>query len=213
MKDIDIKDILRKIHERQMNPLYSAKEFFQDDLPKKQRKFDLPKRHRGLYWIWSNLDLGKLGDMRQREPSKNEIPFSELISQRRDLNCTCEIHHNKYPGFIIRYNGIGGHGKTTPTAARFGLRERIEQGFNSTHKKTGALKLKSRTGYDEKNWAVSYFNFDDDKNWEIIKPLADNPDKDDPSDPEVIKLIYSNYANALELCWRIYYGTPILTRK
>ncbi|WP_338357506.1 hypothetical protein [Yeosuana marina] len=49
------------------------------------------------------------------------------------------------------------------------------------------------------NWAIYYFDFDDEKNKSILKILK-------TKDP------YTDYAKDLENLWRLEFGTPILFR-
>jgi len=119
-----IKSILTEIHHRQLKTFCKWEDFDQDGLP---------RRHRGLYWIWSVLSFDKLQKIPTR-PDTKEVPISELVSQRRDLN----VNKISLDGFTIVYNGIGGYRKTP---ANFGLRERIRQEFSCTDRRTGTLKI------------------------------------------------------------------------
>ena len=49
------------------------------------------------------------------------------------------------------------------------------------------------------NWAISYFDFDDEENKEILKVLN-------------TKEPYLDFAKELENLWRLEFGTPILCR-
>jgi len=183
MMKANSKDILTEIHNRQLATFCLLKDF-QD----KRHLEKLPRRHRGLYWIWSNLTLDKMQKIPTR-PDTKEVPISELVRQRCGLTNINKISHN---GFTIVYNGIGGYEKTPPA---FGLRERINQELNCNDRRTGTLNLLNRKFGGIENWAVSYFDFDDPANAGITKYLS-----------------YSDDAKVLEMNWRIEYGTPILTR-
>ena len=172
----NVKTILAEIQNRQLTTFCSLKDF------RDKRPLILPRNHRGLYWIWSNLTFDNLQKI-PTKPDTKEVPISKLVSQRRDLANINKISHN---GFTIVYNGIGGYEKTP---ASFGLRERILQEITSTNKHTGTLNLSNRRGFNIENWAVSYFVFDDSGN-----------------------LKYPDDAKDLEMNWRVEYGIPILTR-
>ena len=182
----NIKDVLIEIHKRQMETFCSLEKF-----RGKGNQVYLSSKSRGLYWIWTNLSDMQLKKIKTDRDTK-QVPISELVSQRCGLKNINKIVHN---GFRIVYNGIGGY-KKQPSSS-YGLRGRILQEFNCNDKRTGTLNLSGRDGiiFKEKNWAVSYFDCDDDDNSEIITGLT-----------------YPNHAKMLEMNWRIEYGIPILTR-
>ena len=176
----NIKSVLTDIQDRQLTTFCLLKDFPSDPLPRK---------HRGLYWIWSNLTSDQLQKLPTR-PDTKEVPITELVSQRCELTKICKVAHK---GFTIVYNGIGGYKKTP---ANFGLRERIMQELNCNDRRTGTLNLSNRHGFDVENWTISYFDFDNADNAKIVKHLS-----------------YSDDAENLESNWRLEYGIPILTRR
>jgi len=178
----NIKSILAEIQNRQLDTFCMLEEF------RYKRPLVLPRGHCGLYWIWSNLTLDDLQNMPTSR--KTEVPISELVRQQRGSTKICKIKLKK---FTIVYNGIGGK---KPSAKSGGLRERILQEFKARHELTGSLNLWYREGFDIKNWAISYFDFNDRANEKIIKHLT-----------------YSDHAGILETNWRIEFGMPILTRR
>lgn len=69
-------------------------------------------------------------------------------------------------GFTIVYNGIGGYEKKP---AAFGLRERINQELKCNDRRTGILNLLNRQNeFNHDNWAISFFDFDNKNNYDII---------------------------------------------
>lgn len=183
--------ILAKIQERQQATFCLLEDFYDNDHPK-----SLSRKRRGLYWIWSKLEPGDLENTKTRDGTM-EVPIEKLACQRHGLANICGITHKKHKGFVIVYNGIGGYKTKTPTSS--GLRERILQEFNCNDPRTGTLNLLNRPGkfQDKGNWAVSYFDFEDETNSDLKKKF---------------KLDYAKHAKYLEMNWRIEYGTPILTR-
>lgn len=194
MKNIDYKSILKIIQERQLTTFCSISTF-------KDRKHSqyLPTKHRGLYWIWTSLSFDSLQDIKTR-PETNEVPISQLICQRYNLENINKISLN---GFTVIYNGIGGY-RTEP--ATFGLRERINQELRCTNSRTGTLNLLNREINNSKisidHWAITYFDFDDQDNSEVLRPLLSPINHNH----------YLEFAKDLETNWRIEYGTPILIR-
>lgn len=188
--EIPFKQILRDIQLRQLSTFCTLETF-----KTKEHKDLLPSKHRGLYWLWTNLDYNELKSIPTKKDTQ-EVPISKLVSQRENLQHLCNVIEPN--GFYIVYNGIGGY-KTKPT---FGLRARINQELNCNHSLTGTLNLLNRhnDGRHDNNWGISFFDFDNDLNKHILSPL---PDK---------KNHYNNYASTLEVLWRIEFGTPLLTR-
>ena len=187
---MDIKEILTQINEKQIKTLTTVRDF-QNTLNTSK----LPRRHRGLYWIWTNLSFDQLQQIETKLGSK-EVPIDVLVKYRRNLKHTFQ---EKQDDFYVVYNGKGGYVKNPPNS---GLRERILQEFNCTNSKTGTLNLINRNApYNAvDNWKVSFFDFDDKENLSILNLFdkSENP--------------YLKYSNMLELCWRIEFGIPVLNR-
>jgi hypothetical protein len=183
MKD-KVLEVLERINESQLKT-FTELQVFRDTSYTKI----LPTRQRGLYWLWTDLDYESL-ETSTRQNINAEVPISQLISQRKDLKMICGIKKDR---FQVVYNGIGGY----KTAKSFGLRERINQEVIGNGPTVGTLNILQNS--DIKHWAVSYFNFDDSKNAEIIDLLdSQNP--------------YLTHSKNLESLWRLQYGTPILCR-
>ena len=184
----DIKAILAEIQRRQLRTFCSLSEFLDEDCP----GYLQPGR-RGLYWIWTKLSFDQLGKIETKSKTQ-QVPIEKLVHERRKL---ANIASGKNEGgFWIVYNGIGGYKETTLSSR--GLRGRILQEFTANNNRTGSLNLSGRSGrpYNEGDWAVSYFDFDDEKNSKFV---------------EQNEIKYRD-AKDLEMNWRIEYGTPILTR-
>ncbi len=187
---MNLKKLLNQIQEKQIKTFQLVSEFKNiNNLP------NLPTKHRGLYWIWTNHSIENLQRILTK-PKTKEVPITELVSRRFELNNICNISQN---GYKIVYNGIGGYKKEPPA---FGLRERINQELKCSDKRTGTLNLLNRIDDCNSidNWAISFFDFDDKHNQEILKTL------------EYEKNLYLEHSKNLEIDWRIEYGTPILTR-
>ncbi len=186
-----LKEILYKIQEKQVDSFQLIKDF------RENKKHTLQTKQRGLYWIWSDLEFKDLKNIKKGNPENwREVPIAELVSRRENLKGICNISlDNK---FRIVYNGIGGYHKRP---ANFGLRERINQEINCNSRGLGTLNLLNRFPESKiDNWGVSYFNFDDEQNLEILKNIAS-------------KDLYPQFAKIIETDWRIEFGTPILTRQ
>jgi hypothetical protein len=181
---MNFKNILNEINLIQIGNFYSMDTFIDKGTS------ILPRNKRGLYWIWTNYDFEDLKSAINNHNS--EVPISKLIDQRQGLNSVCQVEHN---GFKVVYNGIGGY-KTNPKG--FGLRERILQELNSNDYRTGTLNIRNR--YENNiNWAVSFFDFDDEENKKLLSFLNETE-------------AYLNYASDLEKLWRLEFGHPILCR-
>lgn len=186
---MNIKKVLDEINKIQQQKICTVNEFRNN-----------PKlgKGRGIYWIWTNLTFDELRTTKQN-PDAKEVPIEKLINEREELKFICNM---KIKDFRVVYNGIGGYkGKTVTEKYSYDLRGRINQEFYSKDLRTGTLNIGNRSNID--NWAVSYFDFD--KNEEIIKMLLPEP-------KEKNKSYYEEYANMLEMNWRIEYGHPILNR-
>ena len=177
-----IKELLHEIQEQQLKTFISLNDF--------RSQKPLPAKRRGLYWFWTNLSNTELEQTIKLEKTK-EVPIAKLVKYRKGLSCVADI---KKDNFKIVYNGIGGY--RTPTKA-FGLRKRINQEINCKGKSTGTLNLMNI--FSLENWAISYFDFDDEENIEILKVLNSEE-------------TYTEFAKELENLWRLEFGTPILCR-
>ena len=144
----NLKNILEKIQERQLETFCSEEDF------RHKKPLILPTNRCGLYWIWSNLSDDNLQKM-SPEINDSDVPISKLVTQRHGLTNICRIAQEiAQKKFTIVYNGIGGYGKTSG-----GLRERILQEFKGG-KGTGSLNLSNRKNFKTENWAISFFDFD-----------------------------------------------------
>ena len=188
--DIPFKQIIGEIDKSQRKTRRTLNEFLEIE-----PKDILERHHRGLYWFWTKLNSKELMQYRIAVEGTREVPIHLLVAQRQNLNHVCKVEED---GFQIVYNGIGGYKKEP---ANFGLRERIYQELNSNHHLTGTINLLNRSKQDaiKENWCISFFDFDDKRNKDILKQLkSKNP--------------YTDYAPTLELLWRLEFGIPILTR-
>ena len=183
---MNFKDILIQIQNNQVETFCLV-----PDLLAKNGTKLLARKRRGLYWIWTRLTIEELKNTATRVNTM-EVPIAKLVNQRAGLNNICSIVKND---FRIVYNGIGGYKGNNPS---FGLRERILQELNCMDHRTGTLNIKNRN-FNNADWAVSFFDFDDPINLGIIKKLkSENP--------------YTEFANDLETLWRLEFGHPILCR-
>jgi len=185
---MNIKKVLDEINKIQQQKICNANEFRNN-----------PKlgKGRGIYWIWTNLTFDELRTTKQNHNA--EVPIEKLINEREELKFICNV---KIKDFRVVYNGIGGYkGKTVKEKYSYDLRGRINQELYSNDPRTGTLNIGNRNNFKIENWGVSYFDFNE--NEEIIKMLPE---------PEGNKSYYEEYANMLEMNWRIEYGHPILNR-
>lgn len=182
-----MKELINQIHEQQLKTFCLLNQFYKN----KEHYTVLPRKHRGLYWLWTNVSFETL---KKAAPRKNtqEVPIDKLVRYREKLNNTARVQKGD---FKIVYNGIGGYKKTP---ASFGLRERINQEIHCNDYRTGTLNILNRD-FKPDNWAVSFFDFDNPMNYEILKVLDSTN-------------TYIEYAKDLEMIWRLEYGTPILCR-
>lgn len=184
---MNIKKVLDEINKIQLKNYCNANEF---------RNNSKLGKGRGIYWVWTNLTFDELKTT--KETHNGEVPIGKLIKEREELKCICNIKIND---FRVVYNGIGGYkGKTVKDKCSYDLRGRINQEFYSNDPRTGTLNIENRNNFNIENWAVSYFDFNE--NEEIIKMLPEPENKS----------YYEEYANMLEINWRIEYGHPILNR-
>lgn len=180
---MNYKKLIQKIHNKQLETFCTIKDF-----KNKKQPFVLPTKHRGLYWIWTDLTDSDLEKSTPKLNSK-EVKISELVKHRKDLNNKCKILKGK---FKIVYNGIGGYKKETKSS---GLRERILQEIDCKSEGTGTLNIENRFKDNIDNWAISFFDFDDIENSKLIEEIN-----------------YIDNAKDIEEIWRIEFGTPILNR-
>jgi|SRR5690606_29425429 len=182
-----MKILINQIHENQLKTFCPLIDFYKN----KVHYNILPKKHRGLYWLWTDVDFSELKNAVPRVNTQ-EVPINKLVTYREQLNNIARIEKD---GFKIVYNGIGGYKKVPAT---FGLRERINQEIHCNDYRTGTLNILNRN-FKIENWAVSFFDFDHPENKAILKVLnSESP--------------YQDYAKDLEMIWRLEYGTPILCR-
>jgi len=134
----------------------------------------------GLYWIWTKIPIEDLQKIPVANPANNsEVNISKLAKERSDLK---NIFNNPRDGYTVVYNGKGI------------LKYRINQEFNNSSEGTGTLSLAKREGFNSKDWAVSFFDFNDEKHKKALDSLS-----------------FSD-ATDLERNWRIEFGIPILSR-
>lgn len=185
--EIDFKEILEEIQKEQLKTIVSVPEFKGSN-----GTSILATKRRGLYWLWTTSSNAELEQIIFDESKIRHVPIANLVKQRKYLQNICDITSN---GFRIVYNGIGGY-RTDKKG--FGLRERILQEINCNDPRTGTLNIMANCK-DMNKWAVSFFDFDDVKNAEILEELKSNN-------------VYTDYATIFENLWRLEYGTPILSR-
>jgi len=183
---IDYKHYIEIIHKVQLENFYPLNNFRED-----LNTMLLPRKNRGLYWIWSEESFENLR-LVVTNPGTKQVPFHTLITQRKDLDYVCKPMIRK---LRVVYNGKGGYRKRSKG---FGLRERIFQELNCSDYRTGTLHLEHRN-IDQSKWAISFFNFDCPQNQALLPELKNNN-------------FYDDYAGALEVGWRLHYGAPILSR-
>jgi hypothetical protein len=185
---MNIKNTLNELNKVQLQNYCSAKEFRNN-----------PKlgKGRGLYWIWTDLAFDRLKEIKNNHNS--EVPIAKLIIEREMLKYICNIKNGDYR---VVYNGIGGYsGKQVKTKCSYDLRGRINQEFFSNDPRTGSLNLMNRNQFNIDNWAISYFDFNENEN--ILKQLSESNDHNS---------FYEKFAKILEMNWRIEFGHPILNR-
>ena len=185
---MNFKEILQKIETKQQQSFCPLPEFLNSTAI-------LPRKRRGLYWLWTRLEFQDIAnawvDPPQDAVKSRQVPFKKLINDRIGLKNVCTVSKN---GYSIVYNGIGGYTKSN---MGFGLRERILQEINCNDYRTGTLNINK--WFNPQDWAVSFFDFDAPENHEIIEELREEG-------------FYTKYATDLEMLWRLEYGHPILCR-
>jgi hypothetical protein len=149
-----MKSLLYKIQQQQLKTFINLNDF--------RSQKPLSTKRRGLYWFWTNLGDTELEQTKTREKTR-EVPIGKLVKHRKGLSCITDI---KKDNFKIVHNGIGVY-RTTSKA--FGLRERINQEISCNDYRTGTLNINRMFSLD--NWAISYFDFDDEEKDFILEEL------------------------------------------
>ncbi len=194
---MNFKRIIEKIHTIQKTNLVDLTDFRGRGVGKGTEL--LPVKSRGLYWLWSKTPIEKLAKSLPSEGA--HVPIDKLLKNRSGLSHICKVSDGDYR---VLYNGIGGYTTWTKKSV-YGLRGRINQEVNCNNIKTGTLNIAGR-GLSIDEWKVSFFNFDDSENRHILEKLAEEEKVLD------VAKLYNDYANELEILWRMHYGTPILCR-
>lgn len=194
---MNFKSIIEEIHKVQKNNLVDLEDF--RGRGEGKGTAILPVKSRGLYWLWSKTPIEKLAESLPSEGA--HVPIDKLLKNREGLNHICEVSDGDYR---VLYNGIGGYTTWTKNSV-YGLRGRINQEVICNNIKTGTLNISGR-GLDISDWKVSFFDFDDSENRHILAKLSEKEKKIN------IAELYNEFANELEILWRMHYGTPILCR-
>lgn len=193
------KQVIEEIEKIQRTTLVSLSDFRSK---RKGKGTDiLPSQSRGLYWLWCKTPWNAITNMEDAPGA--HVPISRLLKERNGFNHICDI---KEGDFQILYNGMGGYANWRQ-GSTYGLRARINQEINCTNTKTGTLNLMGRN-LDLEDWKVSFFDFEDLDNKYILEML---PSKKEELEFDIGQC-YRDYANILEMLWRMHYGTPILCR-
>jgi hypothetical protein len=180
---MNYREIVQEINAIQLKTFVLRKDFTTAILPAKQR---------GLYWLWTNLSYDDLEKAKSPQEGSRHVSIASLIRNRKELQHICKEQHN---GYQMVYNGIGGYKIESKGSC---LRSRILQEFTASNYKTGSLNI-SNTDLLPENWAISFFNFDDERNKKLFPFLNEEQ-------------AYKKYAAELEKLWRLEYGHPILCR-
>jgi len=191
-----IKVIIEEIDKAQRETLVSLKDFRGRGEGKGTEI--LPSQSRGLYWLWCKTPLEQLKQTGHNGGA--HVPIKKLLHNRNGLDYICNVKDGQYR---ILYNGMGGYSKWKKGSV-YGLRGRINQEIISNNTKTGTINI-AGLNLDLNDWKVSFFDFDDPKNHNVLKELPENSGLG-------IEGIYKEFANELEILWRMHYGTPILCR-
>jgi hypothetical protein len=193
---MSIKSIIEKIDATQRKTLVDLKDFRARG---KGKGTDiLPSRSRGLYWLWCKTPLEQLKETKSKGGA--HVPIEKLLHNRNGLDHICR---EKVEGFQVLYNGMGGYSEWRK-GSTYGLRGRINQEVISNNTKTGTINI-AGLDLDLNDWKVSFFNFDDSENYKLLKELPGASNMNEAT-------VYKEYANELEMLWRMHYGTPILCR-
>lgn len=138
----------------------------------------------GLYWIYTSYSNSELSSS-TRSPKRGSVNIADSTKRHADLSKACIEEIDKYR---IVYSGIGGVGK----GGHGGLRERILGEFGGGEG-TGSLAIKGSSLNNFDRWRYSYVLWSE---IEYQRPHA-----------------YLDFAECIELQWRIHYGWPILCSK
>lgn len=138
----------------------------------------------GLYWIYTNFSTSELSSSTP-SPKEGSVIISDLVKRHADLSKACI---EEIDNFRIVYSGIGGVGKK----GHGGLRERILSEFGGGEG-TGSLAIKGSSLNNFDKWRYSYVLWSE---IEFKIPHA-----------------YPDFAECIELQWRIHYGWPICCSK
>ncbi len=141
----------------------------------------------GLYWLYASYTFAEIANA-SKAPTKGAVDIPELAQNRQDLAHVCRVNVD---GFTLVYNGIGGVGPK----GTGGLRERILQEF-SGGEGTGSLAISKSSLSDLSKWRYSYVT--------LSHPNVSSADFD---------WLYEQWAEKLEMAWRLEYGWPILCAK
>ena len=193
---MSIKEIIEEIDKSQRETLVSLTDF--RGRGKGKGTNILASRSRGLYWLWCKTPLGQLQQTDHHGGA--HVPIKKLLHNRNGLDHICKEKDGLYR---LLYNGMGGYSEWKE-GSYYGLRGRINQEVISNNTKTGTINI-AGLALDLDDWKVSFFDFDDPRNQDILKELPDMAKAH-------IGEIYSEFANELEVLWRMHYGTPILCR-
>lgn len=151
----------------------------------KRLKLDslVPKKSDGFYWLYTDYSNSEIVNAIP-STKKGSVDFPNvLINNFAQPNLT--LCNEMVGTYRVVYNGIGGGAK--------GLRERILEEFRGGNG-TGSLAINDSSGLNDlTRWRVSYVL------WSEIPCLQNIP--------------YSNFAQAIEILWRLYYGWSVLCNK
>lgn len=193
---MNLKAIIEKIDKLQRENLVSLNDF--RGRGKGKGTEILPSRSRGLYWLWCKTPLEQL--KQTGHSGGAHVPIKKLLHNRNGLDHICKVKDGQYR---VLYNGMGGYAKWKKGSV-YGLRGRINQEVICNNTKTGTINI-AGLNLDLNDWKVSFFDFDYPENYRLLKELPEAAQWD-------AEKIYKEYANELEVLWRMHYGTPILCR-
>jgi len=139
-----------------------------------------------MYWLYTSYSFDELKKSRKAS-LKGTVAISNLTIKRAELSF---IYRTKMDGFSLVYNGVGGVGPK----GKGGLRERILQELSGGHG-TGSLAIWKSSRSDPNKWRYS---------WVTLRQGKHNADFEEQ---------YSQWAETLEMAWRLEFGWPILCTK
>jgi hypothetical protein len=139
-----------------------------------------------LYWLYTSYSFDELKKSKKAQLT-GAVDLSNLTILRSDLSF---IYRTKNDGFSLAYNGVGGVGPK----GKGGLRERILQEFSGGHG-TGSLAIWKSSLSDPTKWRYS---------WVTLKQGKCKADFEEQ---------YSQWAETLEMSWRLEFGWPLLCTK